>query len=516
MKQLINKLVICLLSGLLLLSGSCTSSFDDLNTNPDASTKVTSAMLATTMILDMTKSASQWKNEFLVKRMCWGEQMDDLQYNRLGKADFDGIQLLTNAQKMVELSAAPDLNGYTGLFYLMKGWHFYRTTMNVGDIPYSEALDIETYRYPKYDDQKEVFKGILADLEKADDYFSKADKAFGGDPMYLGDPVKWRRATNVLRLKILMYLQKRADDTPELKVKETFTHIVEAGNLFQGNEDNLMVTYSEQKKQRNPYHKEETKSIEVYAATTMIVDPLKEYRDDRLFYYLAPAEALTNENYLPEGETLLQPNDWNAYRGVEVAGVFDEEHKKIANRMHSRPNDVYRLSYSGVPCIRLGYADMNFLLAEAVERGWIQGSAKSYYEEGIRASFQFVKKTVPVMYNNGVLITDESIASYLQGEQVTYRTSGTMTDRLKQIWMQTYLAGYFHMAGDAYFDYRRTGYPEFPINPETNLNDAKDKIPMRYMYSDSESNFNKEQLNVALQRQWGGTDDVNNRMWILK
>ena len=36
--------------------------------------------------------------------------------------------------------------------------------------------------------------------------------------------------------------------------------------------------------------------------------------------------------------------------------------------MHSRPNDVYRLSYVGVPCIRLGYADMNFLLAEAVEK----------------------------------------------------------------------------------------------------------------------------------------------------
>lgn len=45
---------------------------------------------------------------------------------------------------------------------------------------------------------------------------------------------------------------------------------------------------------------------------------------------------------------------------------------------------------------------------------------------------------------------------------------------------------------------------------------TKDKIPMRYMYSDSESNFNKEQLNLALQRQWGGTDDVNNLMWILK
>ena len=35
--------------------------------------------------------------------------------------------------------------------------------------------------------------------------------------------------------------------------------------------------------------------------------------------------------------------------------------------MHSRPNDVYRLSYVGVPCIRLGYADMNFLLAKRLK-----------------------------------------------------------------------------------------------------------------------------------------------------
>ena len=72
------------------------------------------------------------------------------------------------------------------------------------------------------------------------------------------------------------------------------------------------------------------------------------------------------------------------------------------------------------------------------------------------------------------------------------------------------------MAYDAYFDYRRTGYPVFPINPDTNLNTQNDKTPMRWLYPDSENNYNKEQLKIALDRQWNGVDDVNNIMWILK
>lgn len=267
---------------------------------------------------------------------------------------------------------------------------------------------------------------------------------------------------------------------------------------------------------KNPYHVTGTRSIDYYAGTHTLIDPLKRFKDYRLFYYLAPAEGLTNELYLPAGEKLLKPNDWNAYPAVDAAGVYDIEKEKIAKRMHSRPNDVYRLSYVGVPCIRLGYADMNFLLAEAVERGWITGSAKQYYEEGIRASFLFVRTTVPAEYNNGVEITDDYITSYLKGEYVAYNTNGSVTDRLKQIWMQAFLARYFHMATDDYYEYRRNGYPEFPINPETNLNNAKDKIPMRYMYPESETNYNKESLYKALDRQWGGVDDVNSIMWLLK
>lgn len=67
---------------------------------------------------------------------------------------------------MMELASEEDKDAYSGLFYFMKGWNFWRCTMSMGDIPYSQALDIEEYRYPVYDSQKDVFIGVLSDLEK--------------------------------------------------------------------------------------------------------------------------------------------------------------------------------------------------------------------------------------------------------------------------------------------------------------------------------------------------------------
>ena len=51
----------------------CTSTFDEMNTNPDATTQVKSSMLATTVIKDMVTKIWEY-NEFLSRRMFWGEQ----------------------------------------------------------------------------------------------------------------------------------------------------------------------------------------------------------------------------------------------------------------------------------------------------------------------------------------------------------------------------------------------------------------------------------------------------------
>ena len=416
---------------------------------------------------------------------------------------------------MVYLASETDKDAYTGLYYYLKGWAFYQTTMYMGDIPYNEALQIEMFRYPKYDEQKEVFMGILNDLEQAEIHFSKAS-SFSGDPFYNGDPTKWRNATNVLRLKVLMTLQKRVDDTSDLQIKERFTRIVREGNLFRGNEDNLQVVYSEKEGQKNPLHHDNMKWVSWYVGSSTLIDPLKKFKDYRLFSYFSPRQALTDQLYLPEGETLLEKNDWDAYQGVDAACPFSDGQKLVVDKMACCLNEIYRSDYVGVPSIRLGYADMNFVLAEAAERGWIDGAPRDYYEKGIRASFEFVRSTVSSKYNYGMNITDEYINQYLRGEGVVYDMNGSSNDRLEQIWLQAYLASFFHLAWDSYYDYRRTGHPVLPINSETNMNDDKNKIPMRWLYPEAEMNYNKEQLQIALEHQWGGSEDVNKLMWILK
>ena len=86
-----------------------------------------------------------------------------------------------------------------------------------------------------------------------------------------------------------MSLSKRADDTQELQIKETFSKVVSENNLFKSNEDNLQVIYSDKDGQKNPYHVTETRSIDYYAGTHTLIDPLKRFKDYGLFYYLAPA-----------------------------------------------------------------------------------------------------------------------------------------------------------------------------------------------------------------------------------
>lgn len=44
----------------------------------------------------------------------------------------------------------------------------------------------------------------------------------------------------------------------------------------------------------------------------------------------------------------------------------------------------------------------------------------------------------------------------------------------------------------------------------------KNGIPMRWLYPSSETNYNRENLIEALNRQYEGYDEVNKLMWLLK
>jgi hypothetical protein len=45
---------------------------------------------------------------------------------------------------------------------------------------------------------------------------------------------------------------------------------------------------------------------------------------------------------------------------------------------------------------------------------------------------------------------------------------------------------------------------------------AEEKIPTRWQYHPDEKKFNSENYSEALQRQFGGKDDLNAELWLLK
>ena len=505
MKKIYNYLI-----GALVATGmlcSC-SNFDDLNTNPDSPTTVTPEMLATKLILGTTKPSTSkafFNSNFLMKQLAWGEGSVDYQYNKMGRSGFGGYTSLVNGVKMVELADDNNPNAFQALNKFVKAFTVFYISMEMGDVPYSDALQGETGNItPKYDSQKDVMLQILDDLEEAYTLFGQAKK-FDGDPVFGGDVNKWQKTVASFELKVLMNLSRVADDA-DLKVKERFATIVSNKKLMESNDDNYQLVFSEKKGQRYPMYKDDFNYNMYPMLSSTIVDVMKQHQDYRLFYIAEPSDAKVKAG--------IDASSWDAYIGVNPSLPFHEISEKYSSDNFCNLNLRYKNNAAGEPFITVGYADQCFILAEAAVRGWISGSADTYYKKGIEASMRFIADHTPENYAHGRVLTDEVIADFLQNPAIQL-TNGE-ADGLEMILTQRYLAWFLHSPWNSYYEYRRTGYPKLPINPETSLNEVKTELPQRWMYPESESQYNKANLQEALERQFNGSDDRNKKMWILQ
>ena len=492
-----------------LLASGCTK-FDDINTNPDATENVNAAMLATNIILKNLKfqgrdAKAYLSDNALAKYIAYGnESMMSSQYNYLGAADFSPMTILPNIESMLKYASGSVMeNSYKGLAKFMKSYMYYYLTMEVGDVPYSVAGkgksgEIEV----KYDTQEEVFKGILDDLKAADQFFAQGT-TFDGDPTpFNGDPAKWRRATNAFALQVLMSLSKKTD-VASLNVKGRFTDIVAANYLLQPNTF-LGLNYST----TNPHPVSGTNDLFTSRTivSSLVIDNLKTYNDRRMYYYADPAKSK-----IAGGLTESNPD---AYVGANVSDDYNDITLALNANKYSLLNSRYLKEQASEPRMLLTYAEQQLLLAEARILGWITtGTAKDYYESGVKSALANLMAT-KVNYAHGMSITQSYIDNYFTGEAAF---KSTTDEQLRQIWMQKYLLNFMQNPLTAYFEYRRTGYPVFPINPATSLNvNNKNAVPMRWLYPTSETNYNRINLIDALNRQYSGVDEINKLMWILQ
>lgn len=502
------KIAVCLLY--ILSAFTSCGKFDDINTDPDVPTRVSAEMLASGGIKSLLGSPGAKdfvQNNLASKQIGWGENLQSYLFNSFGRSSLSGYSTIINMEKMVELAPEQDLEAYSGLAKFIKAYKLFKISMDMGDIPYSDALKGEEGNMkPKYDTQKDVMLHVLNDLEEAYTFFCNA-KDFKGDPFVGGSVERWKKIVSVFQLQVLMTLSKKVDD-PDLRVKERFAGIVKSSALMESNDDNFQLVYSDKDGQIYPLYY--TSMYWDYPmVSSFLIDMLKEYKDYRLFYYARPAETKLKEG--------VAADSWDVFVGTDITLDFAKQKDLYVAKNFSGLNWRYTHTREGEPVVRLGYSQQNFILAEAVVRGWISGDASNYYKQGIKASMDFTLAHTPdeTTYHQGRVMTPEVIADYLA--QSSIQLTGDQEGDVEKIITQRYISSFMQYPWDAYFEYRRTGYPKLPINPATSLNtNAKDKVPVRWMYPADEYSYNKENVEEAVARQYDGNDEVNQLMWILK
>lgn len=500
----------------LVLINSC-SKFDEFNTNPDVPTTVTPEMLATQIMKDAYRFWNPNATDFGTGNL-WAKHIVMLEtnpnpyqyyYSYSPYGGFGGLQKIPALNQMAEFAVgSPTEFSFKGLALFMKASSAFGMVLEMGDIPYSEAGKAkEGITKPKYDKSVDVFTQILADLKEAEGNFANG-KAFGGDIMYGGDPVKWRRLCNAYQLKVIQTISKKATAAQ----KARFAEIVTANNLLT-EADNYQLVYTTNTNASHPYFDGENRRI-LTAVSDLVVDFLKANNDRRLFYFAEPAKYKTDAG--------LTESDFNAYEGAPTQLDADKLALNKNAGKYSLVNKRYTLKRDGDPMLRFTYAEQCFILAEAAEEGWISGgsaTAKTYYENGVKAILKYYMTLPSATAANlhGMAITQAYIDGYFTGE-AAYKTDGSKAERLKQIITQRWLIDFFQ--GNELFGYKtflRTGYPAFPLDPNTSMNpDDKNVYPKRWKYPTSELTTNPENYLKAVQEQYDGYDGINKVPWWLQ
>ena len=483
------------LGGILVFSllAGCNK-FEEINTDPNATTQVSAALLCTNNILSITQfnsdAAAFIGSNTLPKYVGYANLgQSDGQYNLLGSSYFGGMTVLPNIEKMVQYAKTnvppPVQNSYEGVAKFVKAWMFYRLTLEMGDIPYSKAgLGAEGESTPKYDSQESILIGVLDELKAADQLFANGGTFLGDPTPYKGDPNKWRRATNSFALKILMTLSKK-EDVASLNVKTRFAEIVAGGFLMENTTGYFGLAYSAINK--HPFSGTSNMFTSRTLLTTVMVDNLKKLNDWRLFYWAEPAGA-----QLTAGKT---QTDTAAYVGVDPSIDYSLMNAGWGSNAYSIINKRYLAEVATEPRMLLTFAEQQLVLAEARIKGWIAtGTAEDYYQQGVKAALATVM-AVNSSYSHTMTINQAYINGYFTGEAAF---KSTADEQLKQIWMQRYLLNFLQDSEYSYFEYRRN------------------HLPLRWTYPNSETLYNRENLVEAINRQYDGYDEINKVMWLLK
>jgi len=499
-----NKIIIASLAFTLLL-GACQKNLTDLNTDTKNPTNAPSYSLFTNgqkYMTDWLTTADVNYNIGNLVAQYWTETTytDESNYN-LGNRDIpknfwtrlyvDGLNNYEQAKKLIptDVTDADQMRSELDITDIMEVYTYYYLVTTFGNLPYTQANDIDKYPFPAYDDAKTVYSDLLTRLDSSIAGLSAvgSGSSFGAaDIMYSGDVPSWLKFANSLKLKMAMLLADTDPTTAKTKVSEAV-----AAGVFTSNADNGVFRYTGVTPNANPIWVAVIQSNrnDFVIANTLLNSMVTLSDPRRTAYY-------TNEYSNADiGGSVGDNNTWNNYSNIywgNVKGTIVDP---------------------GAPADLLDYSEVSFLLAEAVERGFISGTASDYYNAGVTASIEYW----------GGSTSDAN--TYLAQAKVAYATapggigvgsigstgvSTTGVQWKQAIGIQKYISLYLR-GMDAWVEIRRLQYPAMAIPTS-----AKTPFPWRYTYPSDEQTANGGSYKAAVTALGGNGDQVTTKLFWMQ
>jgi hypothetical protein len=457
-----KKIFLILLTAIVAVS--CSDNLEDLNKNTKDPSQVSGESLFTNAqknLVDqmVTQNVNLNNNKLWAQYLQETTYTDESNYDQVTRSIPDNhwsvmykdvLKDLKRASEIISetVYTTDELNGRIpnklAIIEIMNVYAYANLVETYGDIPYSEALDINQL-LPKYDDGKEVYLDLISRVTAAVNTLDPSKASFEGNEerLYEGDVAKWKKFGNSLKLRMGNML---SDDDPAAAEAAIVSAI--ASGVFTSNDDSATYNYLSADPNTNPVYADLVLSGRSdYVAGKTIVDIMNDRNDPRRAVYF---ETVDGTNYV----------------GGEIGFAANYA-------THSHMGDIFYTAQN--PGDILDYAEVEFIMAEAAARGFaVPGTAESHYIAGITASFDY--------WGVG------GVAGYLAQPEVDYTSAiaaSTATDPWKEVigtqkWVALYNRGFAGWNTLRLLDYPILSQPV----------DAQSGFPTRYLYPVLEQTLN--------------------------